>query len=61
MGVDALEQLRRENPVPEPMAMLPIEPVLRRLDRELPVVAERSVPGRRRLGASSGRCQWRSP
>jgi hypothetical protein len=42
MGVDALEQLRRENPVPEPMAMPPIEPVLRRLDDELPVVAERS-------------------
>jgi hypothetical protein len=42
MGDDALEQLRRENPVPEPMPGLPIEPILRRLDDEPPVIAEPS-------------------
>jgi hypothetical protein len=42
MGDDVLEQLRRENPVPEAMPALPIEPVLRRLDDELSVAAARS-------------------
>jgi hypothetical protein len=42
MGDDALEQLRRENPVPEPMPELPIEPVLRRLDDEPTAAAEQS-------------------
>jgi hypothetical protein len=42
MGDDALEQLRRENPVPGSMPGLPIEPILRQLDDELPVIAKRS-------------------
>jgi hypothetical protein len=41
MSDDVLEQLRRENPVPERMPALPIEPVLARLDDE-PATAARS-------------------
>ncbi len=47
MSDDLVEQLRRENPVPERMAALPIEPVLARLDDE-PATAGRSQDGRRR-------------
>jgi hypothetical protein len=46
MSDDLLEQLRRENPVPERMAALPIEPVLARLDDE-PATACRSQDSRR--------------
>jgi len=48
MGDDALEQLRRENPVPGPMPGLPIEPVLRRLDDEPAAAAARSSARPRR-------------
>lgn len=46
MSDDVLEQLRHENPVPEQMPALPIEPVLARLDNE-PATAGRSRNGRR--------------
>jgi hypothetical protein len=48
MGDDALEQLRRENPVPGPMPGLPIEPVLRRLDDGPAAAAARSSARPRR-------------
>lgn len=51
MSDDVLEQLRRENPVPERMPALPIEPVLARLDDEAATAARsRNRPrGARRL------------
>jgi hypothetical protein len=47
MSDDVLERLRRENPVPERMPALPIEPVLARLDNEPPTAGERSSTGPR--------------
>jgi hypothetical protein len=47
MSDDLLERLRRENPVPETMPALPIEPVLARLDNEPPTARERTSAGRR--------------
>ena len=43
MSDDVLEQLRRENPVPEQMPALPIEPLLARLDADPP---SRAIGGR---------------
>lgn len=45
MSEDLTDRLRRENPVPEDLPMLPIEPVLRRLD-EAPAVAADGGHGR---------------
>lgn len=42
MSDDVLEQLRRENPVPNRMPALPLEPVLARLDDESSTAAARS-------------------
>jgi hypothetical protein len=47
MSDDVLERLRRENPVPERMPALPIEPVLARLDNEPSTAVERSRAGSR--------------
>ncbi len=47
MSDEVLERLRHENPVPGRMPVLPIEPLLARLDNEPPRAAKRSLPGSR--------------
>ncbi len=38
MRVDPIDQLRRENPVPDPLPAPPIEPLLLRIDEEPAIV-----------------------
>jgi hypothetical protein len=49
MTDDVLEQLRGENPVPDPMAALPIEAIMTRVQHPPPVLKSGARPGRQRV------------
>jgi len=54
MSNDLMDRLRRENPVPEDLPILPIEPVLRRLDDAPAALPDRTSATRGRARRATG-------